>query len=563
MDELYFKIRTREGKESHLPIDRFPFTIGRGEDNDLVLTDPSVSRDHAFLRFSSNGIALVDNRSSNGSFVNNSRVADFKSLKHGDSLRLGSVELQFLTKLEEELAEKPGKGTDAVIEFVPARKDWDAGQSFSTAGAGALPSSARSSQGFEWIFKLFVDAPLSEVYEKILDLIEETIPFDRCFLMLFKNGVPEDLEIVARRSRSRRTKEIEVSTDILSRVARSGEAVLVSAGDLDSMPSESFIQSGASTAICMPFLVKGQVIGVLYLDRFEGRLGLSPGDLEKLGPLAGFVALKIQNVRLMEDHISNQILMRDLELAQTIQEGLLPGDPVRVSGYSIEGYSTPCYQVGGDYFDFLQRDDGTLTLVLGDVSGKGFASALYMAGIRSALHAHHCDGLDLDELVARLDHHAEQTFRSEFFVTLVVGDLNLETGEFTYINAGHLPPLIVGYDGKVRDLPVTDPALNICSGGTFTCNRVILQPGDVLFIYTDGLVEALSDSGEFFEYERLEKVLVENRAENLTLLRRQILHRIEEFTGDRSPNDDRTLILVRREWDSGEESFESHTQLLG
>ena len=175
-----------------------------------------------------------------------------------------------------------------------------------------------------------------------------------------------------------------------------------------------------------------------------------------------------------------------------------------------------------------------MTVVLGDVSGKGLSSALYMTGIRSALHAHHEDGLEIARLMARLEKHASRAFRPEYFLTLVLGDLDTETGRFTYCNAGHLPPVVVSASGDVRELPGTDPALNIADCEEFHCHHVDLEPGDVLFLYTDGLVEAANSNDVFFGHDRLLQVLVENRIEPLPTLRKRLLGAIEDYTQEES-----------------------------
>jgi sigma-B regulation protein RsbU (phosphoserine phosphatase) len=184
-------------------------------------------------------------------------------------------------------------------------------------------------------------------------------------------------------------------------------------------------------------------------------------------------------------------------------------------------------------------------IVMGDVSGKGLSSALYMAGIRSALHAHWEDGLQLAHTMSRLEGHARRTFRDNFFLTMVLGEIDA-SGRFRYCNAGHLPPVVISANGETRELEGSDPALNVLDVGEFQQYECDLVPGDLLFLFTDGLVEAQNSAGEQFGCERLCAVASKHRNEDLAALRRKILEEVVSFADSDRPGDDRTLILVKR-----------------
>ncbi|MBI4603275.1 MAG: serine/threonine-protein phosphatase [Planctomycetes bacterium] len=188
-----------------------------------------------------------------------------------------------------------------------------------------------------------------------------------------------------------------------------------------------------------------------------------------------------------------------------------------------------------------------MTLVIGDVSGKGLSSAMYMACVRSMLHAHIEDGLSVAALMLSLAQHTRSTFRTDHFLTLFLGSLDNRTGVLTYSNAGHLPPVIVRPGGEVVELEVTAPALNLAPWSAYDPLEHRLDPGDLLFLYTDGLIEAENPHAEQFGRERLLACLCGHREQDLRSLRRRLLAEIDAFAGDCRPSDDRTLVLLRRE----------------
>jgi serine phosphatase RsbU (regulator of sigma subunit) len=555
MHEYFIQVKDHAGKAYVVPLERFPFTIGRGGENDLVLAEPSVSKRHAFIRRQGDGLAIVDDASRNGVFMNKDREkippGKPRVLDLNDTLRIGMNRLKLGVSVNPEIpAQSSGSET---LTFVPSREAWDPVEKFQTSLAQASSQSRQGSRAPRWQGKvsgLLLAPTLAASYELVLEMVEEEIPFDRCFIIVFEKGGESRMTIVAMRVYRNKECEVFASRSLLDRVAKSREAVIVTSDDSSARLSDSFIKSGAAAAICVPLVVGGRVIGVIYLDRQSSSpslSALSPDDIDAIGPLAGLIALKIENFRLVKEQIGAELIARDLELAKSIQESLLPQEPVAIPGYAVEGFSSPCYQVGGDYFDFLPQEDSKLILAIGDVSGKGLSSAMYMAGVRSALRAHAEAGREVETLMSRLEEHIKATFRSDHFLTLFLGVLDPKTGVLKYANAGHPPPLGLREDGEPFELEATDPALNITAWGTFSRHEYQLAPGELLLFFTDGLVEAENASGEQFGMERLASCFARNRGRDLGAIRREILQQTESFAGERGPGDDRTLILLRRE----------------
>jgi hypothetical protein len=334
----FLELEDRSGKVSVVTIEGFPFTVGRGPENNLVIPEPSVSRHHAYIRNTPEGLSIVDNKSRNGIFVNEEKVVRVRSLAPGDALRIGSARLKLKHASCPDIP-LASRGSET-IQFVPSKETWD---SFSSIGAGlakakqpeARPEKAPPNwQGL--LSRLFLEASLPEVYEKIMDLILEVVAFDRCYIILTDRGQPDQVKQVAKRVLKDSNTGFIVSSHILGRVSRCREAVLVEAEDASYRPTESFIRSGAASAICVPLIIAGSVTGVIYLDRLSTSSGFTQADIEAVGPLAGLVALKIENLRLLNEQLSAQVLKRDLELAKLIQESLLPQVPLFLDGYAID-----------------------------------------------------------------------------------------------------------------------------------------------------------------------------------------------------------------------------------
>jgi serine phosphatase RsbU (regulator of sigma subunit) len=552
MQEYFIQVKDHAGKAYTVPMERFPFTIGRGSENDLVLAEPSVSKRHAFIRRQGDGLAIVDDSSRNGVYFNKDRekipIGKPRLLNLNDTLRIGMNRLKLGVSVNPEIpAQSSGSET---LTFVPAREAWDPVQKFQTSLAQAASRAPRAPRWQGKVSDLLLAPTLAASYELVLEMVEEAVAFDRCFIILFEKGDDGRMTIVAMRVYRNKECEVFASRSLLDRVAKSREAVLVKSDDSGVRLSDSFIRSGAAAAICVPLVVGGRVNGVIYLDRQSSSPSLSPlspEDIDTIGPLAGLIALKIENFRLVKEQLAAEIIARDLELAKSIQESLLPQEPVAIQGFAVEGFSSPCYQVGGDYFDFLPQEDSKLILAIGDVSGKGLSSAMYMAGVRSALRAHAEVGREVETLMSRLEEHIKATFRSDHFLTLFLGVLDPKSGTLKYANAGHPPPFGLREGGEPFELEVTDPALNITAWGAFSRHEYQLLPGELLLFYTDGLIEAENASGEQFGTERLAACLLRHRNRDLGSIRREILQETESFTGEKGPGDDRTLILLRRE----------------
>ncbi|MEM7233055.1 MAG: SpoIIE family protein phosphatase [Planctomycetota bacterium] len=540
------EIVDRSGRNYTVPLDRFPFTIGRGADNDLPLPYSSVSRQHARIEERHGELTITDLKSRNFVFVNGQRINSLK-IREGDKLTIGVIDL----KLEHtERPSIPDKSDDLSQQtmFFGQQDEWDPIQALSSAFDKKETSSPVTPKEIDWqrLLRLALESSSSEVYESIIDLLSTAANFDRCFIIRFREGSTEDVELLAKRESSSRqsSSQMYMSREILRRVAASREAVLVSTEDGQGIDArQSFIQT-AKTALCFPLIGKAHVNGVLYLD--SQSTAFTKHDLNALAPVAGVLALKLENQRLQEIQVQDKLDKKELEIASEVQAGLFPKTIPKIPGFSLEGFNAPCYEVGGDCFDFYVDDGKDLTVLLGDVSGKGLSASLYSVSVLSTLRAHLRDGLDIDEAMSRVESYVIDTFRSDYFLTFFMAKLDRESGILRYCNAGHLPPLILRGSGEDIELERGEGALNIVEFNKFTVFEYQLEPGDLLLAYTDGLIECEGSDGPFGT-DRATAFIKDRRSTDLRELRESLMEELTTFAGDSGLDDDITLIFLRRD----------------
>lgn len=242
--------------------------------------------------------------------------------------------------------------------------------------------------------------------------------------------------------------------------------------------------------------------------------------------------------------VEQERLHRELELSRQIQTEMLPRAPLRFGASEIRGISFPAREVGGDFFNYFELPGQRLGLLVGDVSGKGVSAALLMANVQATLRARLPLQTDLASLTDLLDREIDATTPGGVFVTLFLAILD-ERHELHYVNAGHNPQYVLRPDGRVERLSSTGLPIGLFSGHGYREQRVALAPGDLLFFYTDGLVEAENAEGEQFGAERVEAILLEEHARGIDAVLGRIERDVAAFRGSVEALDDATLMALR------------------
>jgi serine phosphatase RsbU (regulator of sigma subunit) len=242
--------------------------------------------------------------------------------------------------------------------------------------------------------------------------------------------------------------------------------------------------------------------------------------------------------------VEQERLHRELELSRRIQTEMLPRAPLRFGASEIKGISIPAREVGGDFFNYFELPGHRLGLLVGDVSGKGVSAALLMANVQATLRARLPLQSDLAALADLLDRELDDSTPGGVFVTLFLAILD-DNRELRFVNAGHNPQYVLRVDGRVERMSSMGLPIGLFGGHGYKEGHVTLAPGDLLFFYTDGLVEAEDGHGDQFGPERVEAILAEEHAHGIDAVLERIERDVNAFRGAVEPLDDATLMAMR------------------
>jgi phosphoserine phosphatase RsbU/P len=239
------------------------------------------------------------------------------------------------------------------------------------------------------------------------------------------------------------------------------------------------------------------------------------------------------------------LLENELELSQKVQRALLPHHVPPINGLEIAAFSQPAHIVGGDYFDFLRLRDGCHLLAIADVMGKGMPASMLMASLQASLRIIAPESSTPAEVAARLNRLFCHNIRLTKFVTLFLARVDDNGRRLTYCNAGHNPPLLYRRDHTFETLRPTGAAIGLAEQTTFAERSVALDAGNILLMYTDGVVEAVNADKEEFGQKRLEDALRTSAGRSPQQFIVDLRGHLKEFAGVAIPADDTTIIAVR------------------
>jgi phosphoserine phosphatase RsbU/P len=557
-------VRFPDRPPDHFPLGRLRITLGRSARNDLCVPDPFASRVHAEVRREGDEYFLQDLGSANGTLYNGLTVQGSVALTAGGRIQIGETEIVFddgtynssmgATMITDNSSSIPeatialasgDRTTSGLLEAIEGARTKPEEIVASRAGKQGDLLALISKVGIT----LLASASLNETLDQIVSLVFEAVPADRCLLMMREDSGQELRVAVARlRDRVGEVGEIRVSRNVLDEVVMRGKSVLTSDAQHDPrFASGTVVLQGIRSVLAVPLGVADKVFGIIYADSpiAEGRF--TEDHLKLLTTLASVAAIRVENARLLEAQLQQERLERELQLAMEIQQRFQPTAPPIVPGYELQGISFPCYEIGGDYYDFIKRDDGRLVIALGDVSGKGTAAALLMSSLHAAVHAQAGSHDTLVETISAVNRYLADNIPPNRFVTLFYAELDPASGSLSFLNAGHNPPLIVHAAGTVEQLASGGLPLGIKRDAEYREGRTQLQLGDVLVIYSDGVTEAASPSGEEFGPTRLYEVVSRNIDASAAGVRDRIESALTKFSQGTQAADDITLVIVKRQ----------------
>jgi sigma-B regulation protein RsbU (phosphoserine phosphatase) len=310
--------------------------------------------------------------------------------------------------------------------------------------------------------------------------------------------------------------------------------------EYDSYLSERGVQ------VVVPMQIQNETRGFIFLGEKITHQSYSESDLEFLQTLGNVAIISLENARLFQETIEKQRLEEEMNLARNIQNRLFPKSMPELQGIVIHGKNVPSKQVGGDYYDIIKIKDTIYGLTIADVSGKGMPASLLMSNLQASLHSLSGENYTLDKLVSRINNLIYQNTDPEKYITFFYGCLDIQTFEFSYVNAGHNPPYLVHRDGSIRELHEGGIILGMLPDMPYEIGNCRLKPGDTLMMYTDGVSEAMNIKDEEFSETRLKEILVKfSSSMTAEQINDIMIQEIRNFADGAQQSDDITLLTLQ------------------
>jgi serine phosphatase RsbU (regulator of sigma subunit) len=343
--------------------------------------------------------------------------------------------------------------------------------------------------------------------------------------------------------------EIAPNDPIVAYFASASGVVEIEKLDLDSPALRAM--KAADIKVVVPLVSQGELIGLLNLGPRLSQQEYSADDRKLLNDLATQTAPAVQVAQLVRQQQQQaqerERIEQELRVARLIQQTLLPKHVPDLPGYGLAAYYQPAREVGGDFYDFMDLDDGQLGLVVGDVTDKGVPAALVMATTRTLLRAS-AQRLDSPgEVLRRVNEVIVQDIPPNMFITCLYAILDPQSGLLRYANAGHdLPYRRKASAGGAEELRATGMPLGLLPGMEYEEKEIVLEEGDSVLFYSDGLVEAHDPRREMFGFPRLQGLVAGHRTGGEAMVN-FLLSELARFTGDEwEQEDDITLVTLER-----------------
>jgi sigma-B regulation protein RsbU (phosphoserine phosphatase) len=540
-----FLVLDPAGARREVPVTTFPFRIGRQTGNELVLRDSRISRLQAQVTAVDGVNFIEDLGSRHGTFVNGERLQGSRQLAPKDTIDFGmpdSFKMVFL-------------GSDATLEELIEQVEKPAPQSPGTQGLyhlGVLLEVART---------LSSGLSLEDVLAAVVDAAIRVTRTERGVLLLSDKAAKLQ-PVVARDAKGEMLPfaELQVSSGVLKRVASSRRELIVSdTGEETAIGQQASVASlSLHTIVAIPIeklpviaavdltitAQEAELLGVLYLDSRSPSTAFSDVDREVLRTLAREAATVIENARLFSAAREKARLDHQIEIASQIQRELLPKAFPQAPHLSVAGSTLACHSVGGDCFDFVDLGQGRYGFFVGDVSGKGIAASLLATLLQGVFYTTAALDIPLAEATRRVNHYLCQRSSEDRYATMFYGVLDA-AGNFEYLNAGHVPPLVRRASGELVELSSGNFPVGMFPEAEFECAHTVLHPGDFLVIYTDGVSEAKNLQDEMFEQERLNDLMRKFSGSTVEELADTIRDAVRDFTSGAPQADDITLVVLQ------------------
>ncbi|HMV98935.1 MAG TPA: SpoIIE family protein phosphatase [Acidobacteriota bacterium] len=562
-------------------------TIGRSVRADIAIPDSFASRLHARLRAEENGYILEDLQSANGTYYNGMRVSVPIRLKPGDIIRIGETDLEFasdtihsvsnLSRTAVFLADSmPATAPEATIgmagfwatDEILGRASGPLGGKTSVV-APKMPTSASAIEVsgpptdpkrrlLALVSKVGVallsNSDLDEVLDQVMNIVFESLPVERGYLMMSNENQSEPMAAgslickVARVGGKAISGEVTLSRHITEQVLVARTAVLTLNAQQDPRfaGQQSIVLSGTRSVMAVPLALGDQVHGLIYVENpYEQRF--TPDDLEVLTTIASVAVIKIENARLLEERLEKQRLEEEVALAGRIQASMLPRCDPELPGFELAGLSRPAAGVSGDYYDYIRISDSHLAVVIGDVTGHGISSGLLMALAKGGLLNQVIISSKAEDVMAAMNTLIYENGSRRDLMTFCYLLVNLYTGEISLSNAGHpFPYWFQSPTRTVHSIEIGAYPLGAKAMAVYPAQTLTMSIGDVIVIYSDGIVELQNTRKEQLGYQRFETMIRDIAHKPAREICEGLVESALKFSAGCLPEDDITVVVLKR-----------------
>jgi serine phosphatase RsbU (regulator of sigma subunit) len=497
--------------------------IGRDADRcQIVIPHHAVSREHAKITTQNGQFYIEDMKSRNHTYVNSKEVGkelpNRTQLKGDDRIKICDFLFQFrddkpkprplpidMTKGHQDQFDEEETSGMTTIEAMQGKVS--AQDFLQVAPSERLRALLEISTGLAKMLDL--ESLLPQVAETLFGVFKQA---DRCFVIFQESG-----KLIPKAVRARRLggDDTRFSKTIVRKTIDSMQSYLSedASSDISLGPAASIAEFKIRSVMCVPLASSdGQPLGAIQLDTQDRAKKFMTDDLNMLTIVANLASVAIEKGRLHETVLAREKEQKEIELARKVQLGFLPQTLPEVNGYEFFSHYSPAQTVGGDYYDFVPLPGGRCAVVLGDVAGKGVPAALLVAKLSSEVRFCLITEPNLGKAISLLNDQMLRGGLQDRFVTLAALVLDPVSNQVVVVNAGHMSPkLFAASKGTLTDMiaeEVIGPAIGFVPGIQYESVTINLEPGDVVSVYTDGVTEAMNQSGSLFGADNVDKNLL-------------------------------------------------------
>jgi phosphoserine phosphatase RsbU/P len=399
---------------------------------------------------------------------------------------------------------------------------------------------------FDYAAQIGAAPDLDAVLELNAGMARDLVGADRCSIWLVDS---KNNRLWTKVAHGVRELHIPIGQGLVGACVAKNEAIVVN----DTSSDPRFLktvdkESGYVTksVLTLPLHgMDGKPMGALQVLNKPG--GFSQDDVDLLGLCSGYSASTLESQRLRKEAEAAKLFMQELEIARDVQQHLLPQDLPSIPGLDFAGYCRSAKFVGGDYYDFLPMRDGGFLFTLGDVSGKGIAAAVLMASIQASLRSQVVRPPDsIAGLMGDFNKAVYSFSTADKYSTLFCGLLNVASGKLTYVNAGQVRPMLSRCGtGRIERLDSGGFPVGLLDGSEYEQGEVMLEPGDAVLCFSDGISEATNAKGEMWDEAEVEKVARACGGLSATQMIARLVEAADGFAGEAEQADDMTVVAIR------------------